>query len=328
MPFHIQPIREFLVRPALPDSLNRMTELAYNVLWSWEPLVRALFRRLDPPLWRECGYNPVLMLGRVPQSTLVRAGNDPRYVSLYRIACEAYGAKTRKSPMQADGKLIAYFSAEYGLSECLPVYSGGLGILSGDHLKSSSDQDYPLVGLGLLYQQGYFRQILNPDGWQQERYPTNDFYTLPLKSVKDNAGQDLKVTVKLPTGNVFIQVWKLEVGRITLYLLDTNLPENVLPQDRDITDSLYGGDNDTRIRQEIVLGIGGMRALTAMGLKPTVFHINEGHSAFLALEQIRCFMRDGKLNFEEALEGARTSNVFTTHTPVPAGIDLFDPGLT
>jgi starch phosphorylase len=327
MPFHIQPIREFLVRPALPDSLNRMTELAYNLLWSWEPLVRALFRRLDPPLWRECGYNPVLMLGRVSQATLQRAGSDPRYLSLYRAACEAYDARVKKAPPAADGKLIAYFSAEYGLTECLPIYSGGLGILSGDHLKSASDQDYPLIGLGLLYQQGYFRQMLNPDGWQQERYPMNDFYTLPLMPVKDAAGQDLKVTVKLPTGNVYIQVWKIEVGRIRLYLLDTNIPENVLPQDRDITDSLYGGDIDTRMRQEIVLGVGGMRALTAMGLKPTVFHMNEGHSAFLALEQIRLFMRDRKLSFEEGLTAARASNVFTTHTPVPAGIDLFDPGL-
>src|SRR5665811_830116 len=155
----------------------------------------------------------------------------------------------------------------------------------------------------------------------------NDFYTLPLETVKDPDGHDLQVSVKLPTGSVFIQIWKLGVGRITLYLLDTNIPDNVLPQDRDITDSLYGGDIDTRIRQEIVLGIGGMRALQAMGLKPTVFHMNEGHSAFLALEQVRLYMRDEKLNFDEALEAARASNVFTTHTPVPAGIDLFDPGM-
>ena len=327
MPFYIQPIREFLVRPTLPDSLSRLSELAYNIVWAWEPIVRALFRRLDPTLWRDSGYNPVLMLGRVSQSALQRAASDPRYLSLYRMACDAFDARVRKAAIPADGKLIAYFSAEYGLTECLPVYSGGLGILSGDHLKSASDQDYPLIGLGLLYQQGYFRQMLNPDGWQQERYPMNDFYTLPLKPVQDAAGQDLKVSVKLPTGNVFIQVWKLEVGRISLYLLDTNIPENVLPQDRDITDSLYGGDNDTRIRQEIVLGIGGMRALKAMGLSPTVFHMNEGHSAFLALEQIRLLMRDRGLNFDEALEASRASNVFTTHTPVPAGIDLFDPGL-
>jgi starch phosphorylase len=304
-----------------------MAEMAYNLLWSWEPLVRSLFRRLDPTLWRDCGYNPVLMLGRVPQATLQKAGSDPRYLSLYRQACEAFDARVRKAPPPQDGKLIAYFSAEYGLTECMPIYSGGLGVLSGDHLKSCSDQDYPLIGLGLLYQQGYFRQYLNPDGWQQERYPTNDFYTLPLQLMKDAEGHDLKVSVKLPTGNVFIQVWKIEVGRISLFLLDTNLPENLLPQDRDITDSLYGGDNDTRIRQEIVLGIGGMRALKAMGLEPTVFHMNEGHSAFLALEQIRLAMRDERLTFDEALEAARGSNIFTTHTPVPAGIDLFDPGL-
>jgi starch phosphorylase len=327
MPFHIQPIREFLVRPALPDSLSRLAELAYNLLWSWEPIVRSVFRRLDPVLWRDCGYNPVLMLGRVPQATLQRVAGDPRYMAVYRSACDAYDSRVRKGPAAPDGKLIAYFSAEYGLTECLPVYSGGLGILSGDHLKSCSDQDYPLIGLGLLYQQGYFRQFLNPDGWQQERYPMNDFYTLPLMPVKNADGGDLKVTVKLPTGNVFIQVWKLNVGRIDLYLLDTNIPDNVLPQDRDITDSLYGGDIDTRIRQEIVLGIGGMRALQAMGLKPTVFHMNEGHSAFLALEQIRLYMRVDGLTFDEAQETARTSNVFTTHTPVPAGIDLFDPGL-
>ncbi|HLK66704.1 MAG TPA: alpha-glucan family phosphorylase [Bryobacteraceae bacterium] len=327
MPFHIQPIREFLVRPALPDSLSRLAELAYNLLWSWEPLIRSVFRRLDPVLWRDCGYNPVLMLGRVSQATLQKAARDPRYLAVYRSACDAYDQRVRKAAPSPDGKLIAYFSAEYGLTECLPVYSGGLGILSGDHLKSASDQNYPLIGLGLLYQQGYFRQILNPDGWQQERYPMNDFYTLPLTPVKRADGGDLKVTVKLPTGNVFIQVWKVDVGRIDLYLLDTNIPENVLPQDRDITDSLYGGDIDTRIRQEIVLGIGGMRALKAMGLKPTVFHMNEGHSAFLALEQVRLYMRDDHLTFEEALEAARASNVFTTHTPVPAGIDLFDPGL-
>src|SRR5690349_11656362 len=207
MPFYIEPIREFLVRPALPESLNRLTELAYNLLWSWEPLVRALFRRLDPTLWRECGYNPVLMLGRVAQSSIQRAANDPRYMSLYRMACETFDTRVRKAQPRSAGQLIAYFSAEYGLTECLPVYSGGLGILSGDHLKSSSDQDYPLVGVGLLYQQGYFRQVLTPDAWQQERYPVNDFYTLPILPVKDAAGNDLKVTVKLPTGNVFIQVW-------------------------------------------------------------------------------------------------------------------------
>jgi len=327
MPFHIQPVREFLVRPAVPAPLSRMNELAYNILWSWEPLIRSLFRRLDPALWKDSGYNPVVMLGRVSQEALERAAADPRYLAHYAQACQRYDVHMQDGRASDNGKLIAYFSAEYGLSECLPIYSGGLGILSGDHLKSSSDLNLPLIGVGLLYQQGYFRQFLNADGWQQERYSDNDFYTLPIVPVKDSFGEDLKVTVKLPTGPVAIQVWRMDVGRIKLYLLDTNIPDNPLPQDRDITDQLYGGDMDTRIRQEIVLGIGGLRALRAMNLDPTVFHMNEGHSAFLALERIRSLMEEHRLSFDEALEATRTNNVFTTHTPVPAGIDLFDSGM-
>jgi starch phosphorylase len=266
------------------------------------------------------------MLGRVAQATLEKMAADHRYLSLYTQACQRYDSamQHRREP---DGELIAYFSAEYGLTECLPIYSGGLGILSGDHLKSASNCDLPLVGVGLAYQQGYFRQYLNQDGWQQERYPTNDFYTLPMRPVIDESGKELKITVRLPTGDVFVRVWHIDVGRVRLYLLDTNIPENLLPQDRDITDSLYGGDTDTRIRQEIVLGIGGLRVLKSLGLAPTVFHMNEGHSAFLALERIRVLIKEQNLSFEEALEISRTNNVFTTHTSVPAGIDLFDPGL-
>jgi starch phosphorylase len=327
MPFQIRPIREFLVRPALPPSLARLSELAYNLLWAWEPAIRAVFRRLDAALWRECGYNPVLMLGRVAQSALERAASDPRYLGLYSQACQKFDAHMKRDDSAHKGKLIAYFSAEYGLTECLPIYSGGLGILSGDHLKSASDLNIPLVGVGLLYQQGYFRQALNPDGWQHERYPINDFYTLPVSPVRDDKGQELKVSVKLPTGKVAIQVWQIEVARVKLYLLDTNLPENSLPQDRDITDSLYGGDTDRRIRQEIVLGIGGLRALKALGIEPTAYHMNEGHSAFLALERVRVLMQERGMSFDEALEAARTNSIFTTHTPVPAGIDLFDPGM-
>jgi starch phosphorylase len=327
MPYHIQPIREFLVRPAVPQALSRLPELAYNVLWSWEPVIRAVFRRLDPNLWRECGYNPVLMLGRIPQAVLERAAADHRYLAMYRGACQRFDAHLERERPNPDNRLIAYFSAEFGLIECLPVYSGGLGVLSGDHLKSSSDCNIPLVAVGLLYQQGYFRQVLNPDGWQQERYPTNDFYVLPVTPVQDPQGGEMKIQVKLPTGNVAVRVWMLEVGRVKLFLLDTNIPENVLPQDRDITDLLYGGDHDTRIRQEIVLGMGGVRALQAMGYRPTVYHINEGHSAFLALERVRDLMEEHKLTFPEALEATRSNNIFTTHTSVPAGIDLFDPGL-
>src|SRR5712671_1269215 len=183
MPFQIKPIREFLVRPSVPPALARMPELAANVVWSWEPLIRALFRRLDPVLWRESGYNPVVLLGRVPQSTLDRAAADPRYLALYAQACARHDAQIRTRPASPGSQFIAYFSAEYGLTECLPIYSGGLGILSGDHLKSASDLDLPLIGVGLLYQQGYFRQFLNADGWQQERYSDNDFYTLPIQPV-------------------------------------------------------------------------------------------------------------------------------------------------
>lgn len=327
MPFNIQPIREFLVRPSVPEELSRMPDLAYNILWSWEPVIRALFRRLDPALWRESGYNPVVMLGRISQQALEKVASDHRYRGLYSQACQRYDAHMAKDQSSADDRLIAYFSAEYGLTECIPIYSGGLGILSGDHLKASSDARIPLIGIGLLYQQGYFRQYLSPDGWQQERYPTNDFYTLPVQPVRDPEGQPLKVSVKLPTGPVTIQVWQMNVGRVKLYLLDTNVQENTLPQDRQITDQLYGGDTDTRIRQEIVLGIGGLRALKALGLEPTVYHMNEGHSAFLAVERMRLLMEEHKLTFDEALEGSRSNNVFTTHTPVPAGIDLFDPGM-
>jgi starch phosphorylase len=327
MPFNIHPIREFVVRPALPEQLSRMTELAYNILWAWEPSIRTLFRRLDPQLWKESGYNPVVMLGRVSQSALEKAAADPRYIQQYQTACKDFDAQTKSQP-SPDGKVIAYFSAEYGLTECLPVYSGGLGVLSGDHMKSASDIAMPLVGVALLYQLGYFRQYLNADGWQQERYLENDFYSLPIKPSLDSAGKQHTVAVQLPSGPVIIRIWTLEVGRVRMLFLDTNAPENSHPEDRGITSQLYGGDNDMRIRQEIVLGIGGMRALELLGYKPTVFHMNEGHSAFLAIERIRLFIERQGLTFDEALEATRVNNVFTTHTPVPAGIDLFDPGLT
>lgn len=327
MGFQIQPLGEFLVRPAIPPALSRMPELAYNILWSWEAPIRALFRRLDAGIWKESGYNPVAMLGRVSQATFERAAADPRYLNQYQLACQRYDAHMNRPAAGPPGKLIAYFSAEYGLTECLPIYSGGLGVLSGDHLKSSSDADIPLVGVGLLYQHGYFRQYLNADGWQQERNPSSDFYTLPIVPAADAAKKEIRIQVDLPTGPVQIKIWLLQAGRVTLILLDTNVPENARPEDRSITDLLYGGDNDMRIRQEIVLGIGGMRALKQLGYSPSVFHMNEGHSAFLGLERIGEFMRERKLSFEESVEATRANNVFTTHTPVPAGIDLFDPGL-
>jgi starch phosphorylase len=327
MAFHIQPLKEFLVRPALPPSLSRMSELAYNLLWAWDHNLRSLFRRLDPQLWKACGNNPVLMLGRISQPVLERAASDPRFLTLYRRACERSDSYMQSSEAAKSSSLVAYFSMEYGLTECLPIYSGGLGLLSGDHLKASSDADLALVAVGLLYQKGYHQQTLNPDGWQQERYPINDFYTLPIEQVVDERGNELKLSVKLPTGNVWIKVWCINVGRVRLFLLDTNIADNTREEDRDITDSLYGGDTYTRIRQEIVLGIGGLRALKALNLDPTVFHMNEGHSAFLAVERIRVLMQERGLTFVEALDASRLNNVFTTHTSVPAGIDLFDSGL-
>jgi glycogen phosphorylase len=325
MPFQIQPVKEFLVRPALPPAIVRLSDLAYNVLWSWDHTIRSLFRRLDPVLWRNSGHNPVLMLGRVPQATLDRAAADQRFLAAYRKGCERYDTYLQRTD-PADNRLIAYFSMEYGLVECMPIYSGGLGVLSGDHLKAASDAGIPLTGVGLLYQKGYLQQSLNPDGWQQERNPVNDFYTLPVRPVQVD-GHDLIVDVKLPNGKVLIKVWSMEVGRIQLYLLDTNIPENELQEHREITDQLYGGDNLTRIRQEIVLGIGGLRALHRLNLKPTVWHMNEGHSAFLAMERVRLLIQEQGLTFDQAFEACRSNNVFTTHTSVPAGIDLFDSGL-
>jgi starch phosphorylase len=330
MSFHVQPVKEFLVSPSLPGAIGRLGELAHNLLWSWDPTVRMVFRRLDPTLWKNCGRNPVLMLARVPQATLEKAAADPRYVAVYRKACERHDAYMSQGPVDAgrkDSMLVAYFSMEYGLIESLTIYSGGLGILSGDHLKAASDMRLNLVGIGLLYQTGYLQQHLTADGWQTEKYPINDFYTWPVQPLLDAAGNEVRVQINLPGAVCHVKVWRMKVGRVTLLLLDTNIPENSNPTVRDITDQLYGGDIHVRIRQEIVLGIGGLRALHAAGLEPTVYHMNEGHSAFLAIERVRLLMEQKGLTFDEALDAARTNNVFTTHTPVPAGIDKFDPGL-
>ncbi len=327
MPYQIQPLKEFLVHPALPPSLSRISELAYNLLWSWDHTARSVFRRLDPGLWKECNHNPIQLLGRIPQEKLDKAAADPRFLLLYRRACERHVSYLHTMPPGESAPRIAYFSMEYGLLDCMQIYSGGLGILSGDHLKAASDSDFALTGVGLLYQRGYLQQYLNPDGWQQERTPLNDFYTLPVRPCTDEAGNEILVNVTLPTGQVFIKVWHIDVGRVTLYVLDTNIPQNQSPEHREITDQLYGGDIHKRIRQEIVLGIGGLRALRKLGVKATVHHMNEGHSAFLAIEHIRLLMEEHSLTFEQALEATRVSNVFTTHTSVPAGIDLFDSSL-
>lgn len=327
MSYQIQPLKEFLVRPALPAALSRLSEIAYNLIWSWDHTIRSVFRRLDPVLWKECNHNPVQLLGRIPQEKLDRAAADPRFLLLYKRACERHDSYLHSStPTDATPK-IAYFSMEYGLLDCMQIYSGGLGLLSGDHLKAASDGDFALAGVGLLYQRGYLQQHLNPDGWQQERTPLNDFYTLPVRPCTGPKGEEVIVSVHLPTGEVFIKVWHIDVGRVKLYVLDTNIPQNNSAEHREITDQLYGGDIHKRIRQEIVLGIGGLRALKALGISPTVHHMNEGHSAFQAIERVRVLMHEEKLTLEQALEATRVSNVFTTHTSVPAGIDLFDSAM-
>src|SRR5258708_37334839 len=264
-------------------------------MWRWNHGVRAVFRRLDPAAWKESNRNPVVMLGRVSQASLERAAADPRFLALYRRACDILDAYLASSP--ASNMLVAYFSMEYGLLDCMPIYSGGLGVLSGDHLKASSDAMLPLVGVGLLYQKGYFRQSLDPDGWQQERTPVNDFYSLPVTPVTRDDGSEMLVTIQLAGAEVFLKVWRIDVGRVKLYLLDTNIPQNADPAHREITNQLYGGDLHIRMRQEIALGIGGLHALKELGINPTVFHINEGHSAFLAVERIRVLMAHAGLTF-------------------------------
>ena len=321
----------FQVQPALPEGLKGLREMAYNLVWQWDEPVREVFRRLDRDLWEGTYHNPVLLLGSIAQERLHAAARDDSYMAFYSRAHEKFTHYMKEATWWdkkhgEERPSIAYFSAEYGLAESLPIYSGGLGVLAGDHLKTASDLGIPLVGVGLLYQQGYFRQYLTPDGWQQERYPANDFYNLPLEPVLTTAGQPLYVELRLARARLKVKVWKVQVGRVPLYLLDTNIPEN--PRElQDITDQLYGGDRETRIRQEIVLGMGGVRALFAMGIRPVVYHMNEGHSAFLALERIRAYMQEAGLSFPEALEGVRAGSVFTTHTPVLAGFDLFSPEL-
>ena len=329
-------VRTFQVFPDVPSSLQPLLEMAHNLWWVWHPDAVELFRRLDRDLWEDVYHNPVKLLGVIDQKKLVAAANNDGYLAYLNRVYAAFkehlaeiGWFQKTYPNGPDGKtpfLAAYFSAEFGIHESLPVYSGGLGILAGDHLKSASEIALPLVGVGLLYRNGYFQQYLSADGWQQEAYPELDFYNLPIEPMKYTDGSPVQVRVDLPENAVFCKVWRSNVGRISLYLLDTNLPENA-PADRDITSKLYGGGTETRIKQEIVLGIGGVRALEALNITPTVFHMNEGHSAFLALERIRVLLDKSTLTFDEARQQVMATNVFTTHTPVPAGIDTFHPDL-
>jgi len=330
----MRPITSFTITPSLPSNLERLRDLSYNIWWAWHMDAIDLFRRLDRDLWESTGHNPVLMLGTIEQEKLTRAALDEAFLAhMDRVLddldryMESQSTWYHGQHTSTAGDLsVAYFSAEFGLTDCIPNYSGGLGVLAGDHLKAASDLGLPLVGVGLLYQQGYFHQYLTTDGWQQERYPLNDFYTMPLKAQRQEDGSPLIIEVDYPGHKVKAQVWRVQVGRVPLFLLDTNLEDNPTPY-RDITDRLYGGGTETRIQQEIMMGVGGVRALRAMGINPIVCHINEGHAAFLSLERIRLLMAEHNLSFAEARQGVRAGNVFTTHTPVAAGIDIFPPQL-
>lgn len=337
----MKPIRTFNVSPSLPSQLEPLRTLAYNLHWDWNYETTDLFRRLDRDLWESSNYNPVLMLGTISQDRLREAAEDEGFIAQMERAVRqlddysqqrtwyrknrnlSSGSSTVDAPKGLND-CYAYFSAEFGLTTCLPIYSGGLGVLAGDHLKSASDLGLPLVGVGLLYQEGYFAQYLNADGWQQERYPINDFYNMPLHLERNSDGTELRIDVDYPGRKVFARVWRVQVGTVPLYLLDTNIEPNN-QYDQDITDQLYGGDIDLRIHQEMMLGIGGVRMLEALGLRPTTYHMNEGHSAFLALERMQKLIHEQGLTFAEAQKVAQASQVFTTHTPVPAGIDLFPP---
>jgi len=328
----MRPLRAFTIKPSLPEELAPLLTVAHNLWWCWHGDALELFRRMDTELWASCYHNPVAMLGQMPQERLAElSGNDGFLSHLARVhrELEEYLSTPgwwRKTYGDSGEPQVAYFCAEFGISECLPIYSGGLGVLAGDHLKSASELDIPLVAVGLLYQQGYFRQRLNADGWQLELFPRNDFHNMVVELVQGSDDSPLAIDVEMRDHPVKAQVWHCRVGRISLYLLDTNVPENS-PEDRHITAQLYGGDQETRIRQEVVLGIGGVRMLKALGINPKVYHMNEGHSAFLGLERCRLLMAEQGVSFQEAREAVSATNVFTTHTPVPAGNDAFEPWL-
>ncbi|MBI5966321.1 MAG: alpha-glucan family phosphorylase, partial [Deltaproteobacteria bacterium] len=322
----------YTVVPNLPDRLRPLMDLAKNLWFSWNQEAIDLFQSIDQNLWEETGHNPLAMMGRLGNDRIQELLADEGFLlEMDRVVGEFKRYTEDRRPYDFGLETpcdftVAYFSAEYGLTDCLPIYSGGLGVLAGDHLKSASDLRIPLIAVGLIYQKGYFRQYLNVDGWQQEFYPDNDFHILPVILERDEKNDPLTIEVPLQDRQVKVRVWRIQVGRVPLFMLDTNTVENI-EEDRDVTSALYGGDRELRLKQEIVLGIGGVQALHRMGYRPDVFHMNEGHSALAILERTRLLMQEHRLSFFEAREAVCASSIFTTHTPVPAGIDLFDRSL-
>ena len=313
--------------PVVPDRLNRLGELANDLWWTWNPQAREVFRRLDYPLWRQTAHNPVLMLRLVSPDMLSAASTDARFLTVYDAAVDALDAARSahatwwKQRFGSAQGTIAYFSAEFALHQSLPIYAGGLGVLAGDHCKEASDLGIPLIGVGFMYPQGYFHQTVSAEGWQQEIYERLNWSDAAVEPAITPEGKPCIVAVPLGNRSVLASVWQVLLGRVQLYLLDTDLEENA-PWDRELSARLYGGDRETRIQQEIILGIGGVRALKAMGAVPAVWHLNEGHAAFVVLQRIRDFIEAGDA-FESALQEVRRTTMFTTHTPVPAGHDAF-----
>ena len=317
------------VNPQLPSKIDKLSEIAGNLWWSWNTEVLRLFKKIDKDLWEGIEKNPVKFLKLVSQERLEKAAKNEEFLEEYNKCVENFtnyiNSKNTwfsKNYPKNKNDLIAYFSAEYGLDETIAIYSGGLGILSGDHLKSASDLGLPFVAVGLLYKDGYFKQKINGYGGQENEYQKLDINNLPIEAVKDSEEKDMIIEVKFSDGPIKLKVWKINVGRINLYLLDSDIEENK-PENRDVTLKLYGGDQEMRIRQEIVLGMGGTYLLKKLGLNPTVYHMNEGHSAFLTLELIKDLMEEKKISFEMARDITTSKTVFTTHTPVPAGNDIF-----
>jgi len=325
-------LRSFAVRASLPETLGALVPIASNLRWSWDARAVELFKWVDHDAWERAEHDPVRMLGLVSKERFDQLAEDGPFMSflagvsedLDSYLAEPRWFQARKGKVKP--KQIAYFSPEFGVSEALPIYSGGLGVLAGDHLKAASDLGVPLVGVGLLYRQGYFRQSLNADGWQQEYYPSLDPHGMPLTLLSGADGSPLKIEVDLAGTRCAAQLWRAQIGRVPLLLMDCDIEEND-PEERAITDRLYAGGGEHRLRQEIVLGIGGVRALQVAGYECDVFHSNEGHAGFLGLERIRELVNAQDLSFAEALEAVRAATVFTTHTPVPAGIDVYEQDL-
>ncbi len=318
------------VNPRVPKRLARLEELANNLWYSWDRPTRALFAKLNPTLWDAVGHSPKALLKRIDEQRLIDAAADPAFLDSLTRVLAAFDAYHAEPPFRQNSggfrpdDLVAYFCAEFGVHESLPIYSGGLGILAGDHCKAASDFQLPFVAVGLLYRQGYFVQTIDAEGRQRAEYHDSDFDDLPIAPVRRSDGVDLTIDVQFPGRKVYVKVWQARVGHVTIYLLDTDLPENG-EREQNIAHRLYGGDRITRLEQELILGVAGARALAAVGLKPTVYHINEGHAAFLILERVRGLVQEG-LPLGAAVEAVASNTVFTTHTPVPAGHDQFPEG--